>query len=282
MVASQFFRCPESGLGVQVFRHSRAISYPVHTHSEMAIVICTEGTVESTQFGCTETLHSGQVLFTNSGVPHASRYCIDGKPTSGVTLEFNPQVLQRLGYNGASVYFQARFLGKMNLPEVLPLVKTIQNEALGLRQDVSLLVTALARQIMVLVLREWPRDLIRSHESKAIIRLPRNELVRSVEIMRTIPVHQFSVPDLARQLHRSTSTFSRLFARSVGDSPHNFFQTMVLQQAANLLATTDEPVKEIAFDLGFNTVSHFSNSFRLKWNVSPTEFRQSPSKTLGT
>lgn len=280
MIASQFFRCPESGLGVQVFRHNRAISYPVHTHNEMAIVICTQGTVESTQFACKETLHRGEVLFTNSDVPHASRYCIDGKPTFGVTLEFNPQVLQRLGYNGASIYFRAKFLGKMNLPEVLPLVQTIQDEALGLKQDVSLLVTALARQIMVLVLREWPRELIRTHESKAIVHLPRNELVRSIEIMRTIPVHEFAVPDLARQLHRSTSTFSRLFARSVGESPHNFYRTMVLQQAANLLATTDEPVKEIAFNLGFSTVSHFSSSFRLQWNMSPTAFRHSAANTL--
>jgi AraC-like DNA-binding protein len=279
MIASQFFRCPESGLGVQVFRHDRAISYPVHTHNEMAIVICTQGTVESTQFDCKETLHPGQVLFTNSGVPHASRYCIDGQPTLGVTLEFDPQVLQRLGYNGASIYFRARFLGKMNLPEVLPLVQTIQDEALGQKQDVSLLVTALARQIMVLVLREWPRELIRTHESKPIVHLPRNELVRSIEMMRTIPVHEFAVPELARRLHRSTSTFSRLFARSVGDSPHNFYRTMVLQQAANLLATTDEPVKEIAYNLGFSTVSHFSSSFRLQWNMSPTAFRHSAPNT---
>jgi AraC-like DNA-binding protein len=280
MAASQFFQCPQSGLRVQVFRHERAISYPPHTHSEMAIVICTEGTVESTQFACKETLYPGQLLFTNAGVPHGSCYCVDGKPTSGVTLEFDSQVLQRLGYNGASIYLQARFLGKMNLPEVMPLVKTIQDESLRLKQDVPLLVSALARQIMVLVLREWPRDLIRAHEWKPLIHLPRNELVRSIEIMGTIPVREFAVPELASKLHRSTSTFARLFTRSVGDSPHNFYLTTVLRQAANLLATTEVPVKEIALNLGFNSISHFSSSFRMKWNVTPTAFRQNAANML--
>jgi AraC-like DNA-binding protein len=50
-----------------------------------------------------------------------------------------------------------------------------------------------------------------------------------------------------------------------------------LQQAANLLATTEDPVKEIALNLGFNSVSHFSNAFRLKRNITPTAFRQSAS-----
>lgn len=278
MAGSRFFRCVESDLGIQVFRHEHAIAFPAHSHSEMAIVICTEGILESTQFGHREILHAGQVLFTNSCTPHASRYCVDGKPTCGVTLEFDPAVLRRLGYSGASPYLSARFLGKMNLPEIMRLAKILQDESLLMEQDSPLLIAALARQILVLVLRMWPRTLIRGHESKQTAHLPRNELVRSIEFMQVTPARDFAVRELARHLHRSTSAFSRLFARSVGESPYSYYLTTVLERAADRLATTEEPVKEIALLLGFNSVSHFSNAFRQKWNMTPTTFRQNASR----
>jgi AraC-like DNA-binding protein len=279
MAASRFFRCQESDLGIQVFRHARPISYPPHSHNEMAIVICTSGKLESTQFGCREILCEGQVLFTNSSVPHASRYGLDGKRTCGVTLEFSPAALTRLGY-GSSSYASSRFLGKQNLPEVVRLARLIEDEARSPEQDTPLLVAALARQIVVLVLREWPRTLIRSHETKQVLQLPRNELVRAIEIMHTIPARDFGVPELARRMHRSTSTFSRLFLRSLGDSPHSYYRTIVLQQAADLLSGTDRSVKDIAITLGFRSVSHFSHSFRDRWSITPTAYRQEPQQAL--
>lgn len=241
----------------------------------MAIVICTEGILESIQFGYKEFLFPGQVLFTNSCIPHASRYCIDGRPTRGVTLEFEPDALPRLGYSASSIYLSARLLGKMNLPEVARLAMMIQDESLRLEQDSPLMMAALARQIVVLVLRMWPRTLIRDHQLNRTAQLPRNELVRSIEFMQATPAREFAVQKLARHLYRSTSAFSRLFTSSVGESPYSYYLTAVLEQAANQLATTKDPVKEIALNLGFNSVSHFSNSFRLKWNMTPTAYRQS-------
>jgi AraC family transcriptional regulator len=274
-MASRFFRYPDHGLDIQVFHHEHAISFPEHSHSEMAIVICTDGVLESTQFGHREFLYPGQVLFTNSCIPHASRYCIDGRPTRGVTLEFDPVVLQRLGYSASSIYLSAMLLGKMNLPEVARLARMIQDESRQIEQDSPLLMAALARQIVVLVLRMWPRTLIHSHQLQRAIHLPRNEFVRSIEFMQATPVREFAVHKLAGHLYRSTSTFSRLFTCSVGESPYSFYLTTVLQRAANQLATTDIPVKVIALNLGFNSVSHFSSSFRMKWNMTPTAFRQS-------
>jgi AraC-like DNA-binding protein len=278
MAGSRFFRCMESGLGIQVFSHEHAIAFPAHSHSEMAIVICTEGVLESRQFGYRELLDAGQVLFTNSCTPHASRYCVDGKPTCGVTLEFDPAVLRRLGYSGTSPYLSCRFLGKMNLPEPARLARVIQDESAQMEPDSPLLMAALARQILVLALRLWPRTLIRRYESKQTAHLPRNELVRSIEFMLATPARDFAVRDLARHLHRSTSTFSRLFGHSVGESPYSYYLTTVLERAADRLATTEEPVKEIALTLGFNSVSHFSNTFRQKWNMTPTTFRQNASR----
>jgi transcriptional regulator GlxA family with amidase domain len=150
----------------------------------------------------------------------------------------------------------------------------IEDESGRPGSDSLQLVAALARQIVVLVLREWPKTLIRNHEITQIPRLPRNELVRTIEIMHAIPARDFAVTDLAQRMNRSTSTFSRLFTRSLGDSPHSYYRSILFHQAADLLVSTDRSVKDIALSLGFNNVSHFSNSFRQKWKVTPTSYRQ--------
>jgi AraC-like DNA-binding protein len=273
-MASRFYRCPESGLGIQVFRHERPIAFPPHCHNEMAVVVCTEGVLESTQFGQRELLPDGQVLVTNSGIAHSSRYCIDGRATAGVTIELDGDILQRLGYSSTSLYMTAQFQGKIYQPEVVRIAETIQKESYRGAEDSVFLMTALARQIIVLTLREWPKALIRNYNLQFTTQLPRNELVRAIELMNVIPIRDFSVDELATRMHRSTSAFSRLFARSVGDSPYSFYLNRVLYQAAHLLVTTNDPVKVIALNLGFDNFSHFSNSFRTKWNLTPTTYRK--------
>lgn len=275
MAKSTIVRCVASGLGVCVFGYERPISFPEHSHNELALVICTEGALEMLQFGHREILHAGQILFTNSSVPHASRYCVEGTVTGGVTLEFNPLVLRHLGYDGASPYLYAKFLGTMNLPEIMGLARAIQDEVRRKEPDSHLLVIALARQLLILALRLWPRTLVRRHESIETVLLPRNEFVRSIELMQDISVSDFSVKDLARNLHRSTSAFSRMFTSSVGVSPYRYYLSTVMERAANRLATTEEPVKKIALDLGFKNVGHFSEAFRREWKMTPTAFRSS-------
>ncbi|WP_263358147.1 helix-turn-helix domain-containing protein [Acidicapsa ligni] len=246
----------------------------MHAHDEMAIVIGTEGILESTQFSCRELLHEDQVLFTNAKIPHASRYYIENKPTRGVTIEFHPAVLHRLGYPRSSPYPRSVFMGKLNMPRVGQLARMIEDEMLKSDQSSLLMATALARQIISLVLREWPQSLIRRQDANDHRYLPRHELVRSIEIMSSMSPHDFRVPFLAGQVNRSTSTFSRLFTHSTGISPHKSYSNLLLGQAADLLLNTDRQIKEIALDLGFRNFSHFSNVFRQRWKMTPTEFRE--------
>ena len=274
MSRSKFIVCPEPRLCVQVFYHDRPIAFPEHVHSEMAIVICTGGVIESNQFSCRELLQEDHVLFTNSGIRHSSAYCVDGRPSQGVTLEFQPAVLERLGYPNSSAYFRSLFLGKLYMPAVGKLARMIADTAVKTDRHSLFIVTALARQIVFLVLREWPKTLIRDHEAKITRLLPRHELVSSIEIMNVTHARDFSVHMLARKINRSSSSFSRLFMRSMSDSPHSFFRSLLLQQAADLLSITDRPVKDIALTLGFSSVSHFSSSFRQRREASPTEFRR--------
>jgi signal transduction histidine kinase/DNA-binding response OmpR family regulator/ligand-binding sensor domain-containing protein len=57
-----------------------------------------------------------------------------------------------------------------------------------------------------------------------------------------------------------------------GESPSTFFKTYKLNKAAELIKSGEHTVSEIAYMTGFNTLSHFSTSFKKQFGCSPSEY----------
>ncbi len=59
-----------------------------------------------------------------------------------------------------------------------------------------------------------------------------------------------------------------------GENPSVFFKTYKLNRAAELIAEGKYTVSEIADMTGFNTLSHFSKSFKKQFEVTPSEYQK--------
>jgi AraC-like DNA-binding protein len=92
--------------------------------------------------------------------------------------------------------------------------------------------------------------------------------------MRGCRKEDFRLQNLCRSLGMSMQRFARLFFASTRQTPANFYNRMMLGQACVLLRNRELSVKEIGFELGFKTSSHFTASFRREHKISPQEFRQ--------
>jgi len=77
----------------------------------------------------------------------------------------------------------------------------------------------------------------------------------------------------ARKAGLSYSHFRRLFRQSVGRSPHDYLLLCRMQAAAEALKEFHRPVKEIAFEAGYDDPAQFSKLFRQKIGLSPKQFR---------
>ena len=66
-------------------------------------------------------------------------------------------------------------------------------------------------------------------------------------------------------MHRKLKELTNMSAR-------DFIRSIRLKQAAELLSNNKLAVSEIAYALGFSNLSHFSNSFREFYGMSPTEY----------
>ena len=79
--------------------------------------------------------------------------------------------------------------------------------------------------------------------------------------------------ELGEQLGISRVQLYRKVKTLTGLSPVELLRQMRLQRALTLLNSTTKTVAEIAFDVGFNSPSYFSNCFKKQFGKLPMEMR---------
>ncbi|OCX54346.1 AraC family transcriptional regulator [Mucilaginibacter sp. PPCGB 2223] len=80
-----------------------------------------------------------------------------------------------------------------------------------------------------------------------------------------IPVEKF-----AQLTGRSLASFKRDFQKTFGFPPRQWLQNKRLTEAKHLIEHKHQKPSAIYLDLGFESLSHFSNSFKKKFGKAPT------------
>jgi signal transduction histidine kinase/DNA-binding response OmpR family regulator len=95
--------------------------------------------------------------------------------------------------------------------------------------------------------------------------------VRSI-IEKHISNQEFSVEHFADLMFMSRVQLHRKFIALINKSPGEFIRSFRLKRAAKLLMNKYGNISEVAYDVGFNTPSYFSEAFRKYYGCSPLEY----------
>jgi AraC-like DNA-binding protein len=79
---------------------------------------------------------------------------------------------------------------------------------------------------------------------------------------------------LAENNNIGYSYFRKMFKKYTGISPHQYHLELKIMRAKELIISTDKSIKEISFELGFQSIYYFSRLFKKKVGMSPTELRK--------
>ncbi len=91
-------------------------------------------------------------------------------------------------------------------------------------------------------------------------------------VEESVPPDQ-SVETIAEKLGISTRHLRRVFEEQLGASPIEIIQTRKLHLAKQLLLETQEPITQIAYGAGFNSIRRFNEAFKAAYRRTPSEIR---------
>ncbi len=161
------------------------------------------------------------------------------------------------------------------LPRLLPLVAQLQTWAAqpdpGARAALDEAVPLLAAQVIHAARGHTPGQRAPSARDERRVSRALDHIAAQAHVG---DCEALSLDTLAGVAAMSKYHFLRTFQQVVGVTPHQYLLQRRLQRAALRLATTREPVQQVALAAGFGDLSTFNARFRQVFGAAPLAYRQ--------
>lgn len=101
------------------------------------------------------------------------------------------------------------------------------------------------------------------------------QLVQKAKVLiRELAQSKTAIQEVAAKLQTGYSHFRKIFKKHTGLAPGQYLNQLKIERAKSLLLYSDKRVKEIAYELNFESENYFSKFFRQKTGLSPLAFKQ--------
>jgi AraC-like DNA-binding protein/ligand-binding sensor protein len=96
---------------------------------------------------------------------------------------------------------------------------------------------------------------------------------RAKEYIREHQGEKVSLGNVAKAVNMSAFYFCKMFKKAAGINFTDYLSRVRIERAQNLLLNPNLRVSEIAFEVGFQSLTHFNRVFKKITGQSPTDFR---------
>jgi AraC-like DNA-binding protein len=257
------------------------VAYPErHPYCEFNIILEGEGTK---LVGNEEAFTvPGDLLLLGPGVPHWGT--IQSFPLRSITVYFLPCALIEIGPMSEGIRILRRFTAKQALRERLVRPSKALGDELTFRfktmaaeftqqrfgRDLQLL-SMLLTQLVTLLRWEESQGIVIGAEPIDVDWIP---VCKALEFLRENYADPVYAKEVARAAGVSESRLKILFRDSLNLSWVKYLQGYRIHRAAALLSDGRHNVTETALEVGFDSLSHFNETFRSYMGVAPKKFRE--------
>lgn len=253
------------------FVRTTKISEPVYSVYEPSLCIVAQGSKlvmlgeESYQYDTasylTASVHlpiTGQVIKASAEKPYLCiQLQLDMKQIFDVVQSSNQDISNETTGRGLVI-------SRINDPlleAVLRLIRLLETP-----EEIPILADGIKREIIYRILQNDRND---SLKHVALIGSQAQRIAKVIGVLNREFTQPLKVGELAKEASMSHSSFYHHFKEVTGMSPIQFQKQLRLQEARRLLLTEDLEAAEAAFQVGYESPSHFSREYSRKFGLSP-------------
>ena len=229
---------------------------PVHLHDRPTVVCCLQGSfvehIGDEAVECDERL----VIIKRTLEPHSDTYPLDCRllivePTAATLLCEIGEVFSRTD----------RVPARSLRPHFLRIWSELHSRD-------SLAAFAVDAKVCEVV-----ADLLRTRQRET----DRGRIGKALDILHDSFPDQVDLTSLAAACGLPTRSFARQFQRELGCTVTEYLRRLRVEKAKERLRSSDADILAVAFDLGYYDQSHFTNAFRRRVGMTPSQYRRNPS-----
>ncbi|MXV37092.1 helix-turn-helix domain-containing protein [Flavobacteriaceae bacterium Ap0902] len=248
-----------------------------HRHKYYTILIIKHGNGEHKIDFTSYPLGKHQIFFVAPGQVHQ---VIENEKTLGFSIAFSNQFLIE---NSISLSFIENLNLFNNYGQSPPLnPKDTQFEAInGFAEKIFELYTGnapmrfLSIGAFLKLLLIQCNNICTLHPIEPETNLTVNQIIKNFkEQVDQYYKEEHSTSFYAEKLNITPDYLNRKIKEKIGTTAKDYIQSRIITEAKRLLYFTDLSNKEIAYDLGFNEPSNFSNFFKKHTHSSPSNFKK--------
>ncbi len=259
--------------------------FPMHWHDEMEIIHITKGSMIVGIQNEEILIHEGDTVLIQPQRIHSIKQNGDQK-----AHYFN--ILFRLGLlAGEDDICLSRYLapiqtGECTIPRYLrgddtlnitisPYLRQLRDIAYNHLEEQELMI----KSLLLAVLHFIHASAQPENPKEQYTRNLSERLKKALDHIHHHYNEEITVETAASLCNFSASHFSRMFRQLTGVSFNQYLISYRLETAEKMLKQGQSGISEVAFACGFNNLSYFSRSFKLKYGVSPHQFKKNLSQS---
>ena len=239
--------------------------FPGESHPMAELTYVDQGALHSVAEGQDLLLKQGDLVIYGPGQWHM-QYADIGVAPRFVTLSFDVSGVE------LEPLLNRKFTAPQSVVGVLQNMLREQERMDAYSNDIIL---SQLNLLLLLLLREAAAPKRAKLQTSNAIH-SENEIIRQAQQFISSHIREkLSVPLVARQVDVSPSYLTALFHKNLQISPGEYIRRIKLQESKQMIRENNLNFTEIAAELQYSTVHHFSRQFKEKFGITPTEYAKS-------
>ena len=239
--------------------------FPGESHPMAELTYVDQGSMHSVVEGQDQLLKQGDLVIYGPNQWHM-QYADIGVAPRYVTISFELKGVE------LKQLLNRKFTAPQNVVSVLQNMLREQERMDTFSTDIIL---SQLNLLLLLLLRETAAPRAGKLQTSNSIH-SENEIIRQAQQFISSHIREkLSVPLVARQVDVSPSYLTALFHKNLQISPGEYIRRIKLQESKQMIRENNLNFTEIAAELQYSTVHHFSRQFKEKFGITPTEYAKS-------